>query len=151
MFPAKLGLSITLSPLSLVTGAGKIDCDHLTLDFGSYVHIYNDPHPTNSMAPQTTGAIALNAVGNSKGNFYFLNLETRRRVSRHRWTVLPMPLSVIQQVHFLSLNDNMPLLKDKCLIFERRPGEPLPTAALDDEALNLLAHGDDGDDDDASF
>ena len=112
MFPAKLGLSTTLTPLSLLTGAGKIDCDHLTLEFGSYVLIYNDPNLTNSMAPRTTGAIALNAVGNSKGDFYFLNLETGKRVSRHQWTVLPMPLSVIQQVHFLGLKNYMPLLKD---------------------------------------
>ena len=108
MFPATNVLSSTISPLSLVTGAGKIDCDHLSLDFGSYVYIYNDPNPTNSTAPRTTGAIALNAVGNSKGDFYFLNLETGKRVSRHQWTALPMPLSVIQQVHFLGLKDKIP-------------------------------------------
>ena len=145
MFTAKLGLSTTLSPLSLVTGTGKIDCNHLTLDFGSYVQIYNVPNPTNSMAPRTVGAIALNAVGNSKGDFYFLNLETGKRVSRHQLMALPVPISNIQQVHFLDLQDNMPLLKDKCHLFERRPGVPLP------DALNLLTHGDDGDDDDISI
>ena len=62
-----------------------------------------------------------------------------------------MPLSVIQQVHFLGLKDKMPLLKEKCLLFERRPGEPLPDSTLDNEALDLLTHGDDGDDDDVSL
>ena len=139
MFPPKHGISSLLSPLSIFTGAGKVDVSHLKLEFGPYVHIFNDNSPTNTMAQRTTGAIALNSVGNSKGDYRFLNLETDRRVSRHQWTVLPMPQSVIQQVHYLALKDNMPPLKDKCLIFERRPGVPLDPHTLETEALDYLA------------
>ena len=146
MFPPKHGISSLLSPLSIFTGAGKVDVSHLKLEFGPYVHIFNDNSPTNTMAQRTTGAIALNSVGNSKGDYRFLNLETDRRVSRHQWTVLPMPQSVIQQVHYLALKDNMPPLKDKCLIFERRPGVPIYPHTLETEALDYLAHGGDGDD-----
>ena len=55
-----------------------------------------------------------------------------------------MPLSVIQQVHFLALQDDMPLLRDRCLIFERRPGVPLDGATLHNEAV--IAANDDIDD-----
>ena len=126
----------------------KINFTHLKLEFGTFVHIYNDNQPTNTMAPRTTGAIALNSVGNSKGDYYFLNLETGRRVSRHQWTVLPMPHSVIQQVHLLALKDKMPLLRQQSLVFERRPGISLDHVDLEDEAVDLLAFGDEGDDDD---
>ena len=142
MFPSPDGISDTLSPLSIVTGAGKVDYNHLKLEFGTYVQIFNDNQPTNTMAPRTTGAIALNSVRNSKGDYYFLNLETGRRVSRHQWTVLPMPHSVIQQVHLLALKDKMPLLRQQSLIFERRPGVPLDVDSLQEEAVDHLAFGD---------
>ena len=71
MFPPKDGISSSLSPLSIVTGAGKVDVSQLKLEFGSYVHIFHDNSPTNTMAQRTTGAIALNSVGNSKGDYYF--------------------------------------------------------------------------------
>ena len=148
MLPANDGISSTLSPLSIVTGAGKVDYNHHRLEFGTYVHIFNDHHITNTIAPHTTGAIALNSVGNSKGDYYFLNLETGRRVSRHQWTVLPMPHSMIQQVHLLGLKDKMPMLNRRSLVFERRPGTPLPDTELEQEGINLLEYGDDGDDED---
>ena len=116
MFPSPDGVSTTLSPLSIVTGAGKINYSHLKLKFGTFDHMFNDNQPTNTMAPRTTGAIALNSVGNSKGDYYFLKLETGRRVSYHQWTVLPMPPLVIQQVHLLALKDKMPLLRQQSLI-----------------------------------
>ena len=148
MFPSPNGISTTLSPLAIVTGADKPDFTHLQLEFGTFVHIFNDNNPTNTMAQRTTGAIALNSTGNTKGGYFFLNLETGKRVPRHQWTVLPMPNSVMQQVHFLGLRDNMPLLKDYDLLFERRPGVPLDDSTLADEALDLLRFGDEGGDGD---
>ena len=102
-FPPKDGVSDLLSPLSIVTGAGKVDYIFLKLEFGSYVHNFNDNSPTNTMSQRTTGAIALNSVGNFKGDYYFLSLETGKKFLPHQWTVLPMPHSVIQQVHLLGL------------------------------------------------
>ena len=148
MFPSSVGVSTTMSPLTIVTGAGPVDFNHLRLEFGTYVHVFNENTPTNTMAQRTTGAIALNSTGNSKGSYFFLNLETGRRVSRHQWTVLPMPSSVIQQVNYLGLKDKMPLLRDNTLLFERLPGIPLDDDSLDDEAIDHLAFGDEGDDDD---
>ena len=59
-----------------------------------------------------------------------------------------MPHSVIQQVHLLGLKDKMPLLNRQSLVFERRPGIPLPDTELEKEGLDLIEYGDDGDDDD---
>ena len=68
MFPSANCTSTTLIPLSIVTGADKMDFNHLQLEFGTFVHIFNDNNPTNMMAQRTTGAIALNSIGNSKGD-----------------------------------------------------------------------------------
>jgi hypothetical protein len=110
----------------------------MKLEFGTYVQIFNENTPSNTMATGTTGAIALNSVHNSKGDYYFLNLETGKRVSRHQWTVLPMPKSVIQQVSYLALREKQPLLKNQCLLFERRPGIPISDDVLADEAIDEL-------------
>ena len=151
MLPAPNGVSKTMSPLSLVTGAPKPEYAHMKLEFGSYVHIFNDNVPTNTMTARTTGAIVLNSVGNSKGDYYFLNLETGKRVIRNQYTPLPIPKDVIEQVNLLGLRDKMPLLQKQCLIFERRHGIPLPDDAVFDEALDHLQFGAEGDDDDYSY
>ena len=48
------------------------------------------------------GAIALCPTGNEKGGYYFLSLNTRKRVVRNNWTVLPMSVEVIATVHQLA-------------------------------------------------
>ena len=75
MFPHNDGSSKPLTPLSTATGAGKVDVAQLRLEFGSFVHIFNDNLPTNTMNQRTTGAIALNSVENAKGEYYSLNLK----------------------------------------------------------------------------
>ena len=151
MLPPPNVVSKTMSPLSLVTGAPKPDYTHMKLEFGSYVHILNDNVPTNTMPALTTGAIVLNSVGNSKGGYYFLNLETGKRVIRNQYTPLPMPKDVIEQVNLLGFRNKMPLLQEQCLIFERRPGIPLPDDAVFDEAPDHFQFGAEGDDDDYSY
>ena len=124
-FTAPDGVSKSLSPLTIVTGTPPPDYSKMGLEFGSYVQVFNDNEPTNTMAPRTTGAIALTSVANSKGDYTFMNLDTGQKLVRHQWTVLPMPSSVINQVTQLAKKEGQPLLKDKCLLFERRPGIPL--------------------------
>ena len=72
MFPSPNGISTTLSPLAVVNGADKPDFNHLKLEFGTFVHIFNDNKPTNTMAQRITGAIALNSTGKTKGDYFFL-------------------------------------------------------------------------------
>jgi hypothetical protein len=54
------------------------------------------------MAARTTvGAIATRPTGNAQGGYYFIRLDTGRRIHRCDWTALPMPDLVIDQVHRL--------------------------------------------------
>jgi hypothetical protein len=95
-FPNANGISRSISPRTMVIGQG-IDYDkHCRLEFGSYVQTH-EQHD-NSMAPRTTGAIALRPTGNAQGGYYFMSLTTGRRISRNRWTPLPMPQDVINRV-----------------------------------------------------
>jgi hypothetical protein len=49
-------------------------------------------------------------------------------------------------VEFLAKKENQPRLKNKTLIFEYRPGTPVPDEVLQDEAEDRLIFGDDDDD-----
>ena len=51
------------------------------------------------MNPRTVGALALHAVGNGQGSFYFLSMLTGRVLNRLHATALPMPDNVIDKVH----------------------------------------------------
>ena len=97
-FAAPDGVSKSLSPLTIVTGTPPPDYSKMGLEFGSYVQVFNDNEPTNTLAPRTKGAIALTSVGNSKGDYTFMSLDTGPKLVRHQWTVLLMPSSVINQV-----------------------------------------------------
>ena len=48
------------------------------------------------------GALALQPFGNSQGGYYFFSLSTGRVLHRIRWTVLPMPLKIVERVHALA-------------------------------------------------
>ena len=148
LYPAANGISTTLSPLSIVRGEGPPDYNHLGLEFGSYAQVFNDNPISNSMAARTTDAIALCPSFSSTGGQYFLNLETGQRIFRRRARSLPMPHSVIEQVEYLGKKEGQPRLKNKTLLFERRPGVPIDDDTLHDEADTLLLFGDDDDDDD---
>ena len=101
--PANDGVSDTISPRTLLTGQ-KIDYNrHCRLGFGTYIQTHEEHD--NSMAPRTTGAIALRPTGNAEGGYYFMSLTTGRKLSRDRWTEMPMPNEVITQVESLAGDD----------------------------------------------
>jgi hypothetical protein len=75
-FPWKYGVSYTLSPAAIVTGAGPPDYAALRLEFGSYVQVFEDPQPTNTPRARSLGAIALSPTGNAQGDYHFLSLAT---------------------------------------------------------------------------
>ncbi len=132
MFPASDGVSGDLSPRALVVGM-KLDCNkHCRLEFGSHAQVHEEHD--NSMQSRTTGAIALRPAGNAQGGHCFLSLTSGRRLSRSRWTTLPMPQDVIDRVHVLARRGNA----NRDLTFAWRDGSNI----ADDE--------DDDDDDDES-
>jgi len=99
VFPPEDGIS-EMNPRELITGL-KIDYEkHCQLEYGTYVQTH-DEHD-NSMAPRTTGAIAMRPTGNAQGGYWFYSLTAGRLLNRNHWTTLPMPADVIQRVHQLA-------------------------------------------------
>ena len=97
MFPRKAGIP-NCSPRFLMTGLSTDVKIHCRVPIGSYCHIHDEPDPSNTNTPRTTGAIALHAQGNVQGGYNFLNLDTWKVLQRRSWTELPTPSHVIRQV-----------------------------------------------------
>jgi hypothetical protein len=127
MFPASDGVSDVLSPRGIIVGL-KLDYNkHCQLEFGSYVQVHEEHD--NSMESRTTGAIALRPTGNAQGGYYFLSLTSGRRLSRNRWTTLPMPQDVIDRVHVLARRSNA----NRDLTFAWRDGTAIADNADEDD------------------
>jgi hypothetical protein len=100
MFALKGGISKTQSPAELILNR-KLDFNaHCKIEFGEYVQTHEEHD--NSMQTRTVGAIATRPTGNDQGGYYFIRLDTGRRINRKDWTPLPMPSEVVDQVHRLA-------------------------------------------------
>ena len=99
-FPARDGISDTLSPRAIVHGTNIDYNKHAKLEYGTYVQSHEEHD--NTMATRTIGAIALRPTGNRQGSYYLYSLSTGKVLSRNHWTVLPMPSDVIDSVHQLA-------------------------------------------------
>ena len=99
-FPPDSGISATLSPRAIITGASIDFHRHCQLEFGAYVQTHEDHD--NTMATRTIGALALRPTGNTQGGYYFFSLSTGRILNRNRWTELPMPSDVITRIHAIA-------------------------------------------------
>ncbi|KAI2490511.1 Reverse transcriptase (RNA-dependent DNA polymerase) [Fragilaria crotonensis] len=129
MFPAP-GISESQS-LSLVTGVPPPDYNHLRLEFGSYVQLFDNHEPSNTIRARTLGAIALTPTGNAQGDYFFLSLASGFRVARHRWTALPMTDTAIARVEALAKLEDQPLIQETGLVVEWRPDHPVPDDEYD--------------------
>jgi hypothetical protein len=116
MLPHPDGVSLTMSPATIVTGAPKTDYRTMRLEFGSYVQVYDGT--SNDTKSRTLGAIATNPTGNASGDYYFMSLATGHRIHRRSWTSLPISDSVISRVEAIALNENMPLVDTTVLLTE---------------------------------
>ena len=54
------------------------------------------------MQERTTGAIALQTIGNAQGAYFFMSLRTGQRLNRQSFTPLPLLQDVINGVHRLT-------------------------------------------------
>ena len=131
--PAEKGMSNLMSPLSIVTGRSPIDYNDLTLSFGEYVHVHDDPDPTNTMSPRSIGAIVLSMTPNKNGSYYFLNLNTGTRIRRKKFKKLPITQAVIDRVHSLAIGEGQPEITDDGPMFEWRPRRPFDGIGPTDE------------------
>ena len=143
MFPRKNGISDTMSPTTIVTGRGLPNFHSFSLEFGTYVQIFDDNNPSNTLRARTLGAIALRPTGNANGDYYFLSLATGERVIRHSWTVINMTETAIARVDAIAANEGRPLIQDN-LVVEWRPGMPIDDDTYDFDYVPPV----DGNDDD---
>ena len=81
-----------------MTGKPFPDYDDLLLEFGTYVHIFEDNDPPNIIKARTTPAIALNSTRNEAGAYVFMWLATGFTVERKQWDELIMHAHVIRAV-----------------------------------------------------
>ena len=73
---------------------------HDKVEFGDCVQTHEEHD--KSMATHTIGAIMTIPTCNIQGRYYFILLDTGRHMNHYKWTALPMPTEVIQQVHHLA-------------------------------------------------
>ena len=122
-FPNNEGISTTISPAGIVLGRGKIDGNHLKATFGRYYEVFCGTDNTNK--ERRTSAICLRP-SNSQGGYYFMSLETGKRIHGYKFTELTMPDHVIDRVHQLATNEfSSDLDHDGCPIFEWEVGAPI--------------------------
>ena len=165
MFALKHGISTTQSPSELILNR-KIDFNaHCKVEYGEYVQTHEEHD--NSMRTRTVGAIATRPTGNTQGGYYFIRLDTGRRINRRDWTALPMPNIVIDQVHRLArrAKANRALAftnirnEDLDVLYQHLPDDDQDD---DDQDHNLglpdhdqepagVGHGDNDDDDDSTY
>ena len=145
-FPWKYGISPTLSPATIVTGCPRVDFNSLRIEFGAYVQLFDDHTPSNTPRARSLGAIALGPTGNAQGAHYFLSLASGSRISRHRWTELPITDLAIARVEALAFAQDQPLLQLRNFVAEG-PDYPIDDDAYDGSYAPLPSHVDPDDDD----
>jgi hypothetical protein len=129
MLPHHDGISDTLSPTTIVTGLPKPDFNTLTLEFGSYVQVYDGTN--NNTKSCTLGAIATNPTGNSSGDHFFMSLESGDRIHRRSWTVLPTSDAAISRVEAIASDEGMPPVDHDNMINEYDPDDIVDELAYD--------------------
>ena len=97
--PWERGVSMILSPMTIVTGK-KLDYNlHCWAPYGSYVQVRQKTD--NTMKTRTYGAIVLGPTHNLQGGMSFMRLKTGRKIDRDKsdYIILLMPDEVINQVN----------------------------------------------------
>jgi len=85
-FPAKSGVSETLSPREIVLRHCLDFKKHCRAPFGSYCEAHDEPTPTNNMSSRATLAIVLGPTGILQGTYKFFSLETGKKIKQRRLT-----------------------------------------------------------------
>ena len=90
MFSCKSGIP-NYGPRILLTGS-PIDVKlHCHVSFGTYYQINEEPDPSNTNTPRTTGAISINSQGNLQGGYNFLTLNIWKVFQCRKFISLHMP------------------------------------------------------------
>ena len=77
----------------------KLDAKmHCKVPFGAYCEVHVNPDITNTMEPRTRWEICLGPTGNMQGSYKFLSLSTGKKVTRRKFTEMPMTDGVIRML-----------------------------------------------------
>jgi len=128
-----------ISPRELFYGR-KLDAKRdVRIGFGEYVQCVTPNLIKNSMSPRTEGAISLLPVGNLQGSVKFFSLATGKIIVRDKWTVLPMPQSVIEHLNLMCGNQKQKVRSDPTFSMSHPGGviRELQMVQLDDEFYRL--------------
>ena len=132
-YPYKRGVSDRYSPGAMIQGKEPVDMKTLKVTFGAYCEVYDGTDNTNK--ERKLSCIALRPC-NRQGGYYFLNLETGRKIHGYDWDELAISDRIIDMVHALADKDNVPALDDQgCPVFEIDIGAdliPLPEGELEE-------------------
>ena len=79
-FPAKNGVSDSLSPHLLMTGVPFDYNKHCKHAFGTYGQVHEDA-TDNTQIAHAVSAICLGPTGNLQGSYKFLNLQTGKKIA----------------------------------------------------------------------
>jgi hypothetical protein len=100
-FLTKGGVSETMSPKTIMSGEILDYKKHLSLQIRQYCQVHEEDHPRNSQLARTKGAISLGPSVNLQGGFKFIALNTKKKIVRRSWDVIPMLYVVITRVNAL--------------------------------------------------
>ena len=74
---------------------------------GAYCAVHNEPSITNTEDERTTSAIALGHAPGNHDAYFFMSLQTGKKIRRRNWTELPINDKVIARVHELANKKKM--------------------------------------------
>jgi len=98
-FPVEDGVSSTIGPGHIITGHIPDYDLHCRLSFGAYIQVHNKGN--NTMMSRTAGALVLCSMGNDQGGYYFLSLNTGRKITGRSWTLTTLA-DVVKRVNAIS-------------------------------------------------
>ena len=151
ILPSKNGISTSLSPTTLVTGKPPPKYNDLVKpNFGDYEQVYVGTK--TNMESQTVGGIAIGPSGNVQHSWYFLSLETGKKLHSNQWTILPMDQREVDRVNELGILQKQKPINTSGFEYSWRPDGP----AIDDidsadDSLPVDTAQGAGDDDDPSL
>ena len=71
-FPAYMGVSSTIIPKGIITGANLYFKINSNVEFGAYCHTHEENTPTNTIIAWKKGGIFLGPSNNGQGGYKFL-------------------------------------------------------------------------------
>ena len=131
-------------PILVMQGFRATLALHGKFKWGDYVQTIEKT--SNSMRERTVGAIFLHPANSPSGGYYFMSLETGKRLHRMKATTLPMPADVVTRVKALARVRPSNSFELEFLDRDRNPIVDLPSDANliepdeDDPGANLDDH-----------